>query len=126
MSLCRVLAVVHWLSGLAAFFVGSFGFVGTSSVGDRNGYGVLVVLGLLLVVVGVGLHARRRWLVALGAIPVAAAGLVFSALLLLMGSFWSPPHPGSLYLLSLGGFLVAIMEAVALFVRVRPAVGGSA
>jgi hypothetical protein len=119
MPLRAVLAAFHGLLGIAAFFAGNAGFVSATSAGDRNSYGVLMALGLFMIATGAGLHFRRRWIVVLGAVPVAMVALLFSAILLIGGWVWGPQNANSVYLMSFCSFLLAIVELVAVFVRLR-------
>lgn len=120
MALRPVFAALEYLLGLAACVTAGVGLATVASRGDRTGLALLLAAGLFLIAAGVGLHSRQRWLVVVGALPVALLALLMGAVILLGSWAWGPQQAGKANLLALGLLLLAVLEVASVFVRLRP------
>jgi hypothetical protein len=98
-----------------AALAGAVGEVLPSPTEGLGGALFFLFVAFLFAMVGFGLWTRRRWVVAVSAMPVFLIAAGFTLLIAAGGWIWGPGQAGTMTLLIFGGLAVAAVELIGPF-----------
>lgn len=96
---------------LAVFFASQIVWNRIKETADTGSFVFWTVLAVGCLVAGIGYFLRARWIIVLGSFPAILMPLVIALSALVGGWIWGPRESGTMNLLIVGGFGLALIQS---------------
>ena len=99
---------------MAVFFSAQIVWSRLQEAADTGSFIFWALLAVGSLLAGIGYFLTARWIVAIGAIPVILLCLFIGLASVVGGWIWGPRETGTMNLLMVGGFALAVVELIGL------------